>query len=79
MRYEVNTGKGLPRIQARKMDFRAWDEQTRALIQVAFSQMKTVAATIIHNFKVEVIEGNKISPNCSVILYMKHGLKVKIS
>ncbi|CAA2993213.1 alkane hydroxylase MAH1-like [Olea europaea subsp. europaea] len=44
-----------------------------------FPSMKTVAATIIHNFKVEVIEGNKISPNCSVILYMKHGLKVKIS
>ncbi|CAI9763437.1 unnamed protein product [Fraxinus pennsylvanica] len=47
--------------------------------EVAFTEIKAVAATIIHNYNVEVIEGHKISPNCSVILYMKHGLKVKIS
>ncbi|XP_047329018.1 alkane hydroxylase MAH1-like [Impatiens glandulifera] len=46
---------------------------------VAFTQMKTVGATIIHNFSVEVIEGHVVEPNVSIILYMKHGLKARIS
>ncbi|KAL2528182.1 Cytochrome [Forsythia ovata] len=47
--------------------------------EVAFTQMKAVAATIIHNYQVEVVKGHKIAPNCSIILYMKNGLKVRIS
>ncbi|KAL3849690.1 hypothetical protein ACJIZ3_011572 [Penstemon smallii] len=46
--------------------------------EVAFTQVKVVAATLIHNYEIRVIEGHRIAPNCSIILYMKDGLKVKI-
>lgn len=47
--------------------------------EVAFTQVKAVAATIIHNYQVEVVEGHPIEPNVSVILYMKQGLKVRVN
>ncbi|XP_027076655.1 alkane hydroxylase MAH1-like [Coffea arabica] len=47
--------------------------------EVAFTQLKAVAATIIHNYHVRVVKGQKIVPNISVILYIKQGLKVKVS
>lgn len=47
--------------------------------EVAFMQVKAVAATIIHNYQVEVVEDHPIEPNVSVILYMKHGLKVRVN
>lgn len=47
--------------------------------EMAFIQMKTVAAAIIHNYKVQVVEDHTVSPNISIILQMKHGLKVRIS
>ncbi|KZV22677.1 hypothetical protein F511_42360 [Dorcoceras hygrometricum] len=46
--------------------------------EVAFTQMKAVAATMIHNYDVRVVKGHIVSPNCSIILYMRHGLKVRI-
>ncbi|XP_049354453.1 alkane hydroxylase MAH1-like [Solanum verrucosum] len=46
--------------------------------EVAFTQMKAVAAAIIHNFHVEMVKGHEVCPNVSVILYMKHGFKVRI-
>ncbi|KAL0292866.1 UNVERIFIED_CONTAM: Alkane hydroxylase MAH1 [Sesamum radiatum] len=47
--------------------------------EVAFTQLKAVAAAIIHNYQVEVVKGHIVTPNVSVILYMKHGLKVRVS
>ncbi|XP_052195165.1 alkane hydroxylase MAH1-like [Diospyros lotus] len=47
--------------------------------EVAFTQMKVVAAAIIHNYNVQVVKGHPVDPNVSIILYMKHGLKVKVS
>ncbi|KAF2284232.1 hypothetical protein GH714_020003 [Hevea brasiliensis] len=44
--------------------------------EVAFVQMKTVAAAIIHNYHVQLVEGHPVSPNISIILQMKHGLKM---
>nr|XP_016441758.1 PREDICTED: alkane hydroxylase MAH1-like [Nicotiana tabacum] len=46
--------------------------------EVAFTQMKAVAAAIIHNYQVEVIKGHKVYPNVSIILYMQHGFKASI-
>ncbi|KAK6150517.1 hypothetical protein DH2020_015449 [Rehmannia glutinosa] len=46
--------------------------------EVAFTQMKSVAANIMHNYRVFVVEGHRVAPNCSVILYMKDGLKVRV-
>ncbi|XAR62306.1 hypothetical protein NMG60_11017023 [Bertholletia excelsa] len=47
--------------------------------EVAFTQMKAVAAAMIHNYQVQVVEGHPISPNVSIILYMEHGLKVRVT
>ncbi|KAJ0040280.1 hypothetical protein Pint_26942 [Pistacia integerrima] len=38
--------------------------------EVAFIQMKTVAATIIHNYNVQIVKGQHHSPNVSIILHM---------
>ncbi|GER35131.1 cytochrome P450 family protein [Striga asiatica] len=47
--------------------------------EVAFSQIKSVAATVIYNYRVSVVEGHRVAPNCSVILYMRDGLKVRVA
>lgn len=47
--------------------------------EVAFTQLKSVAAAIVHNYEVQVVEGHLVSPNVSVILYIKHGLKVRVT
>ncbi|KAH9718177.1 cytochrome P450 family 96 subfamily A polypeptide 10 [Citrus sinensis] len=46
--------------------------------EVAFTQMKAVAAGVIHNYDIQVVEGQRPGPNVSIILYMKHGLKVRV-
>ncbi|KAL2907273.1 Alkane hydroxylase MAH1 [Bienertia sinuspersici] len=45
---------------------------------MAFTQMKAVAATIIKNYKFQAVEGHLVVPDISIILRMKHGLKVKV-
>ncbi|XP_052189244.1 alkane hydroxylase MAH1-like [Diospyros lotus] len=47
--------------------------------EAAFNQIKVVAATIIHNYHVRVVERHPVTLNVSIILYMKHGLMVKLS
>ncbi|KAM3280993.1 alkane hydroxylase MAH1 [Capsicum chacoense] len=47
--------------------------------EVAFTQMKAVAAAIIHNYHVELVKGHPVQPNASIILYMRHGFKVRIN
>ncbi|KVH92197.1 alkane hydroxylase MAH1-like [Cynara cardunculus var. scolymus] len=46
---------------------------------VAFTQMKAVGATILHNYEFEMVKGHVVAPNVSIILYMKHGLKVRVA
>ncbi|KAL0443151.1 UNVERIFIED_CONTAM: Alkane hydroxylase MAH1 [Sesamum latifolium] len=47
--------------------------------EMSFTQLKIVAAAIISRFKIQVAEGHPVCPSLSVILHMKHGLKVKVS
>ncbi|KAK3017198.1 hypothetical protein RJ639_007753 [Escallonia herrerae] len=47
--------------------------------EVTFTQMKAVAAAIIHNYDIQVVEGHPVVPNVSIILYMKYGLMVMIN
>ena len=47
--------------------------------EMAFIQMKIVAIAIICNYHIQVVECHLVSPNSSVILHMRHGLKVKVS
>nr|POF06133.1 alkane hydroxylase mah1 [Quercus suber] len=45
---------------------------------ITFIQMKIIASAILWNYSVQVVEGHLVSPSISVILHMKHGLKVRI-
>lgn len=47
--------------------------------EMSFIQMKIVAASIISSFHIEVVKGHAIAPSNSVVLHMKHGLKVTVS
>ncbi|XP_059309800.1 alkane hydroxylase MAH1-like [Lycium ferocissimum] len=46
--------------------------------EVAFTQMKAVAAAIIHNYQIEMVKGHVVYPTCSIMLHMKHGFKVRV-
>ncbi|XP_027355484.1 alkane hydroxylase MAH1-like [Abrus precatorius] len=45
---------------------------------ISFVQMKIVAIALLWNFKVQVVEGHPVTPSVSVVLHMKHGLKVRV-
>lgn len=47
--------------------------------EMAFVQMKMVAAAIIYNYHVQPAEAHPISPSDSIIIQTKHGLKVSLS
>ncbi|QHO55450.1 hypothetical protein HN51_010366 [Arachis hypogaea] len=47
---------------------------------ITFIQMKIMAIALLCNFQFEVVEGhNNVCPCVSVVLHMKHGLKVKVT
>ncbi|XP_020190750.1 alkane hydroxylase MAH1-like isoform X1 [Aegilops tauschii subsp. strangulata] len=45
---------------------------------MAFVQLKAVAAAVVRNFVVEAVPGHVVEPNVSIILHMKNGFKAKI-
>ncbi|KAI3869045.1 hypothetical protein MKW92_045629 [Papaver armeniacum] len=45
---------------------------------MAFTKIKAVAAAILFNFQVEVLEGQHIFPKPAITLHMENGLKVKL-
>lgn len=45
---------------------------------ISFVQMKMVAVAMLWNFNIQVVEGHSITPRVSIMLRMKHGLKVKV-
>ncbi|KAG6418901.1 hypothetical protein SASPL_121107 [Salvia splendens] len=47
--------------------------------EMAFVQMKMVAAAILYGYKVRLREGHKVSPRDSIILHAREGLKVLLS
>ncbi|KAL7088298.1 hypothetical protein ACP275_13G119400 [Erythranthe tilingii] len=47
--------------------------------EMAFVQMKMVAATIIYRYKIELVEGHIVAPRDSIILQARNGLMVKLS
>lgn len=44
----------------------------------AYYQMKFVAASILHRYRVEVAAGHPVEPKIALTLYMKHGLLVTL-
>ncbi|KAG9143900.1 hypothetical protein Leryth_016104 [Lithospermum erythrorhizon] len=61
--------------------FTAFNSGPRSCLgkEMSLLQMKIVAVEVLSRFAFEVVEGQKILPNNSVVLNMKHGLKVKVS
>ncbi|KAK4484911.1 hypothetical protein RD792_007512 [Penstemon davidsonii] len=47
--------------------------------EMAFIQMKMVAATILYHYKIQLVEGHPVLPRDSIILQAKHGLRVRLS
>lgn len=47
--------------------------------EISFVQMKIIATAVLYRFHVQVVEGHPVSPSNSIILHMKHGLKVRVS
>ncbi|PNY00135.1 cytochrome p450 86b1-like protein [Trifolium pratense] len=45
---------------------------------ISFIEMKIVAAAILSNYHIQVVEDHPIIPSVSVVLHMKHGLKVNV-
>ncbi|KAK1392311.1 Alkane hydroxylase mah1 [Heracleum sosnowskyi] len=46
---------------------------------MALSQMKILAAAIIHAYRIQVVENHPVVPSISVVLDMKYGLKIKVA
>ncbi|KAG8386621.1 hypothetical protein BUALT_Bualt03G0167500 [Buddleja alternifolia] len=47
--------------------------------EMAFIQMKMVAATIMYHYQIQLVEGHPVSPVDSIILQARYGLRVKLS
>ncbi|CAN0924602.1 Cytochrome P450 86B1 [Linum grandiflorum] len=50
--------------------------------QIAFGEMKIVAYSVLSRFKIEVVEGfggKDVVPLASIVMFMKYGLKVRVS
>ncbi|KAI3696032.1 hypothetical protein L1987_79041 [Smallanthus sonchifolius] len=46
---------------------------------MAFSQLKIVSSRIIYHYQIQLVEGHPVIPADSIVLHMKHGLKVRLN
>ncbi|PHT27146.1 hypothetical protein CQW23_33250 [Capsicum baccatum] len=46
--------------------------------EMTFIQMKRVAATIIYNYQIQIVEAQTISPTATVVIRMTNGLKARV-
>ncbi|WOH01682.1 hypothetical protein DCAR_0521067 [Daucus carota subsp. sativus] len=60
--------------------FTAFNAGPRACLgkDMAFTQMKILATTIIHRYSIQVVTGHPIVPKDSVVLEMKYGLRIRL-
>ncbi|CAN0892360.1 Alkane hydroxylase MAH1 [Linum grandiflorum] len=47
--------------------------------KISFLYAKQVAGALLYNYKVELVEGHPVAPALSIVLFMKDGLKVRVS
>ncbi|XLR13629.1 hypothetical protein HN51_034533 [Arachis hypogaea] len=68
-------------IQIPSYKFIAFNAGPRSCLgkNLSFIQMKIVAIALLWNFHFQVVEGHSVCPSVSVILHMKHGLKVHVT
>ncbi|MED6156383.1 hypothetical protein PIB30_013874 [Stylosanthes scabra] len=46
---------------------------------ISFIQMKIVTVALLSKFQMNLVEGHRVCPSVSIILHMKHGLKVNVT
>nr|XP_020150848.2 noroxomaritidine synthase 2-like [Aegilops tauschii subsp. strangulata] len=78
-RWIVNDGNNLRYVPSHK--FLAFNSGPRMCLgkDIAIMQMKTIIASTLWNFDVQLMEGQSIQPKPSCILEMKNGLIVKLN
>ncbi|KAF3444596.1 hypothetical protein FNV43_RR14288 [Rhamnella rubrinervis] len=74
----ISDGGGIVYVPSYK--FTAFNTGPRTCLgkDMGFVQMKMVAASMLWNYRVKVLEEHPVSPSLSIILYMKQGLKVSV-
>ncbi|KAL0407091.1 UNVERIFIED_CONTAM: Alkane hydroxylase MAH1 [Sesamum latifolium] len=75
----ISPGGGIKQVPSFK--FPAFNSGPRTCLgkEMAFIQLKMLAAAIIYHFQVQVVEDHPVSPRNSVMLKPKHGLSVRLS
>ncbi|KAG8651628.1 alkane hydroxylase MAH1 [Manihot esculenta] len=74
----ISEGGGIKHVPSYK--FIAFNAGPRSCLgkELSFIQTKIIAASVIWNYSLKVVENHPVSPNVSVVLYMKKGLKVNV-
>nr|KYP33829.1 Cytochrome P450 86A2 [Cajanus cajan] len=75
----ISKGGGI--IQVPSYKFIAFNAGPRSCLgkNISFNEIKMIAAAVLWNFQIHLVEGHPISPSISIILHMKHGLKVIVT
>ncbi|KAJ9141549.1 hypothetical protein P3X46_032074 [Hevea brasiliensis] len=75
----ISEGGGIKQVPSHK--FIAFNAGPRSCIgrELAFLQMKTIAASVLWNYSFQVVENHPVTPTISIVLYMEKGLKVRVS
>lgn len=74
----VSKSGGLRHVPGYK--FLAFNSGPRSCVgkNLALSNMKMVAASIIYNFKMELVEGHTVMPQSSIVLHTRNGVMVRL-
>ncbi|KAK7339596.1 hypothetical protein VNO77_20274 [Canavalia gladiata] len=46
---------------------------------ISFNEIKMIAIAMLWNYHIHLVEGHSTTPGASIVLYMKHGLKVTLT
>ncbi|XP_055960461.1 alkane hydroxylase MAH1-like [Mercurialis annua] len=69
-------------IQHSPYKFLAFNAGARTCLgkDIALYEMKAIAAVVLHNYNIQLIEEHQVIPNCtSIILHIKHGLMIRMN
>ncbi|CAL1391682.1 unnamed protein product [Linum trigynum] len=47
--------------------------------KIAYTQMKTIISCVLRMYKIDVVGGHPVVPLPSIMMFMRHGLKVRVS
>ncbi|CAN1165883.1 Alkane hydroxylase MAH1 [Linum perenne] len=78
-RWINSQGNKIVHVQSYK--FMAFTTGPRACLgkKISFLYVKQVTSALLYNYKVEVVEGHPVEPMVSIMLFMKYGLKIRVS